>query len=163
MCRVTHRPSEVGIVSQLGLRLSEVAVHTFPREADHDRGCAARKCHDLPRVHVRNGEIQRGSILFFDEPSANLNPKNILKLVELLFALGRAGVQVFVATHSYVVLKQFQLLAREHDERTPLCVLSREDDGIGAEHVDLRDRIPENPIVSASVDLFERDLAQKLA
>lgn len=112
---------------------------------------------------LRNGEIQRGSILFFDEPSANLNPKNILRLVELLFALGRAGVQVFVATHSYVVLKQFQLLAREHDERTPLCVLSREDEGIGAEHVDLRDRIPDNPIVSASVDLFERDLAQKLA
>ena len=112
---------------------------------------------------LRNGEIQRGSILFFDEPSANLNPKSILRLVELLFALGRAGVQVFVATHSYVVLKQFQLLAREHEERTPLCVLSREDDEIEAEHVDLRDRIPENPIVSASVDLFERDLAQKLA
>lgn len=112
---------------------------------------------------LRNGEIRRGSILFFDEPSANLNPKSILKLVELLFALGQAGVQVFVATHSYVVLKQFQLLARENEERTPLCVLSREDDGIEAEHVDLRERIPENPIVSASIDLFERDLAQKLA
>jgi len=112
---------------------------------------------------LRNGEIRRGSVLFFDEPSAHLNPKSILQLVELLFALGRAGVQVFVATHSYVVLKQFQLLAREHDERTPLCVLSRDDEEIEAEHVDIRSRIPDNPIVNASVDLFERDLTQKLA
>ena len=29
---------------------------------------------------LRNGEIQQGSILFFDEPSANLNPKGILRL-----------------------------------------------------------------------------------
>jgi predicted ATPase len=112
---------------------------------------------------LRNGEIQEGAILFFDEPSINLNPKRILRLVELLSTLGRAGVQVFAATHSYVVLKQFQLLGREHDERMPLCVLSRKNNEIEVEHVDLRDRIPENPNVSASVDLFERDLAQKLA
>ena len=108
---------------------------------------------------IRNKQVQRGSILFFDEPSANLHPSAILDFVKLLFEMSLANVQIFVATHSYVVLKQFELLAREHGEAVPLCVFSAsERDGVNARFADLRDRIPQNSIVDASVNLFERDL-----
>lgn len=108
---------------------------------------------------IKSRHIQEGSILFFDEPGANLHPQAIMDVVNLLFRLGQAGVQIFIATHSYVVLKQFELLAREHQEHMPLCVLSPDDDnGVDATFADLQDRIPANSIVDASVELFERDL-----
>ena len=112
---------------------------------------------------IRSRHIQQGSVLFFDEPSANLHPNAILKFVELLFRLSQAEVQIFVATHSYVVLKQFELLAREHGESVPLCVLSPlEEGGVEANFADLMNRIPRNSIVDASVDLFNRDVSLEL-
>lgn len=111
---------------------------------------------------IRSRHIRRGSVLFFDEPSTNLNPKNIISLVDLLFKLSQAGVQLFVATHSYVVLKQFELLAREHEQSTPLCVLSKESGTVKSKPADLSDRIPRNSIVDASVDLFNRDVGLEL-
>jgi hypothetical protein len=82
----------------------------------------------------------------------------------MLFEMAKADIQLFVATHSFVVLKQFELLAREHDRRVSLCVLSREaeGDGVDATFADLRDRIPPNAIVDASVELFEREVNMTL-
>jgi len=114
------------------------------------------------RLLIRSQHIQKGSVLFFDEPSANLHPELTLDFVELLFHLAQAGVQLFIATHSYVVLKQFELLARKHGETMPLCVLSPAEDGVDARFADLSDRIPQNSIVDASVELFERDVSLEL-
>ena len=116
-------------------------------------------------VHLlRNGTVRVGSTLFFDEPGAHLHPNAILDFVRLLFRLAQADVRIFIATHSYVVLKQFELLAREHKERVPLCVLSpSEDNGVTAQFADLQDRIPSNSIVDASVELFEREVDMTLA
>lgn len=117
-----------------------------------------KKIGALTRL-IRSRHIQSGTTLFFDEPAANLHPQAILDFVALLFRLAQAGVQIFIATHSYVVLKQFELLAREHDEEMPLCVLSpAEEKGVEKSFADLSDLIPSNSIVEASVDLFERDL-----
>jgi hypothetical protein len=45
----------------------------------------------------------------------------------------------------------------------PLCVLSPTEEGVEADFADLRERIPENSIVDASVELFERDLNLNMA
>jgi hypothetical protein len=95
---------------------------------------------------IRNRSIQPGSILFFDEPAANLHPRATIRLVEMLYELSKADIQIFVATHSYPVLKQFELRAREHQEKMPLCVLSPTEEGVEADFADLRERIPENSI-----------------
>jgi hypothetical protein len=108
---------------------------------------------------IRNRHIQSDSILFFDEPAAHLHPQATLDFVRMLYEMSKADIQLFIATHSYVVLKQFELLARQHGEQMPLCVLEpREEDGIDQSFADLSDMIPSNSIVDASVDLFERDL-----
>lgn len=112
---------------------------------------------------IRNRNIQSGSILFFDEPAAHLHPQATVAFVEMLYEMAKADIQLFIATHSYPVLKQFELLAREHDDQTPLCVLSPTDEGgVDATFADLRNRIPQNSIVDASMELFNREIDMSL-
>ena len=65
---------------------------------------------------IRNGSLPPGSVLFWDEPEANLNPKLYGTAVEVLLELQRAGVQVFLATHDYVALRELDLRAKECDK-----------------------------------------------
>lgn len=58
---------------------------------------------------IKNGTVERGSVLFWDEPEANINPKYIPVLAELLIMLEREGVQVFVATHDYFLCKYIEV------------------------------------------------------
>jgi AAA15 family ATPase/GTPase len=66
---------------------------------------------------IRNGSIEKGSTLYWDEPEANLNPSMLPLVVSILLQLERMGVQVFVATHSYVLLKEFDLQRTDHSLR----------------------------------------------
>ncbi len=64
---------------------------------------------------IQNGTLLEGATLFWDEPEANINPYMIETLVNILLHLQRQGVQIFIATHSYLVLKQFDLQKTEND------------------------------------------------
>ena len=67
-------------------------------------------------VLIRNGTLHRGSVLFWDEPETNLNPKLFGDVIDVLLKLQRGGVQVFLATHDYVVLKELDLRTTAADE-----------------------------------------------
>ena len=54
---------------------------------------------------IKNGTLEKGSVLFWDEPEANINPKYIPVLAELLIMLESEGVQIFVSTHDYFLSK----------------------------------------------------------
>lgn len=59
---------------------------------------------------LRNGSLaSEGTTLYWDEPEANLNPSMFPLLVDILLTLQEGGVQIFIATHSYVLLKEFEL------------------------------------------------------
>ena len=47
---------------------------------------------------VRNGSLPNGSVLFWDEPEANLNPGLLTVVVDVLLQLQRSGVQILIAT-----------------------------------------------------------------
>lgn len=64
---------------------------------------------------VKNGTLEKGSVLFWDEPEANINPQYIPIIVELILALQRDGVQVFLSTHDYVVAKYFEVRKQSGD------------------------------------------------
>lgn len=66
-------------------------------------------------VLVQNGTLLNGSVLCWDEPEANLNPRLMRTVVGILVELQRQGVQVLVATHDYVILKEFDLQATAED------------------------------------------------
>lgn len=60
---------------------------------------------------INNGALTKNGILFWDEPEANLNPRYIKAVVDLLQILSRAGMQIFIATHDYLLSQELSLLA----------------------------------------------------
>ncbi len=106
---------------------------------------------------IRNRTIKEGTILFIDEPETNLHPRAIIALCDMLFSLSKLGVQIYMATHSYFVLKQFEILARRHKESIQLCCLEKSED-ITIKFNDLKEGMPDNPIIDASIRLYEEDV-----
>ena len=64
---------------------------------------------------VKNGTLEKGAVLFWDEPEANINPKYIPVLVDLLLELQRNDVQVFLSTHDYILAKYFEIRKTAQD------------------------------------------------
>ena len=62
---------------------------------------------------IKNGTLENGSVLFWDEPEANINPKYIPVLAELLIMLQNEGVQIFVSTHDYFLAKYIEVKRRK--------------------------------------------------
>ena len=58
---------------------------------------------------IRNGLLENGSILLWDEPEANLNPELYPLVAEILLELQENGVQIFLATHSYNFAKYLEI------------------------------------------------------
>lgn len=58
---------------------------------------------------IQNGSLSEGSILFWDEPETNLNPKLFKPVINILLELQSMGIQIFLATHDYVILKELDL------------------------------------------------------
>lgn len=67
---------------------------------------------------IQNGTLLDGSVLCWDEPETNLNPKLMQSVVGILLRLQRMGVQILLSTHDYVILKEFDLQSGEKDNLT---------------------------------------------
>jgi ABC-type multidrug transport system ATPase subunit len=65
---------------------------------------------------IRNGLLESGSILFWDEPECNINPEHLPVLVDILLTMQRNGVQIFIATHNYNLARYFDVLRQKDDE-----------------------------------------------
>lgn len=65
---------------------------------------------------VKNGALEKGSVLFWDEPEANINPTYIPVIVELLLELQRHGVQIFISTHDYLIASYFEVKKQSDDD-----------------------------------------------
>ncbi len=63
---------------------------------------------------IKCGALNEQTILFWDEPEANLNPKLEREVASILRHLSRAGVQTFVATHSYLLAREISMEAEYH-------------------------------------------------
>jgi len=107
---------------------------------------------------IRNGNLNKNTILFIDEPETNLHPLAVFELVKMLFELSNAGVQIFLATHSYFVVKQFELLARRHDESVQLTSLIRQEKAISLASDSLLNGMPENLLIDASIRQYEESV-----
>ncbi len=59
---------------------------------------------------ILSGSLNKNSVLFWDEPETNMNPKMIRPIVQAIVELAKMGVQVFVTTHDYFVQQEFNLL-----------------------------------------------------
>ncbi|MDM8548591.1 AAA family ATPase [Desulfobacterales bacterium HSG2] len=71
----------------------------------------------LLRLLIENGSLDGKSLLCWDEPETNLNPSMIPLVVSVMTELEQMGAQIFIATHSYVLLKEFELQRGNHSLR----------------------------------------------
>lgn len=65
---------------------------------------------------IRNGLLEKGTILLWDEPEANLNPELFPLVVDILLELEEVGIQVFIATHSYNFAKYFEIRRKDKEQ-----------------------------------------------
>lgn len=112
---------------------------------------------------IRNGTLQPDCILFWDEPETNLNPKLFGVVMDVLLELQRAGVQVFLATHDYVILKELDLRTTDADKVAYHAFYRRTE--TGEVHCDTthnyRDIHP-NAIADTFTDLYNREIRRSL-
>lgn len=72
-----------------------------------------RKLAMLARL-ISTGALLDKGYLFWDEPETNMNPKLIKVLARSILTLCQQGIQVFIATHSYFLLKELDLLSGQY-------------------------------------------------
>lgn len=101
-----------------------------------------------------NRYLDNGSIVIIDEVEANLHPSLILRYLQTLLMLSKAGVQFFISSHSYFVIKYLYVIA--HKEHMNIPVLSF-DNGI-CEVSDLSVEMPQNPIIEESIKLYKEEI-----
>lgn len=81
-------------------------------------------------------------------------------VVEALLELQRQGVQVFLATHNYVALKEFDLRMRKSDNVLFHSFHRTEQDGIACNTTSDYLAIEPNAIAQAFSSLYEREIAR---
>ena len=108
---------------------------------------------------IRNGLLRPGDTLFWDEPEANVNPKLMDEIVDVLLQLSRSGVQIFLATHSYVILKEFDLQA-EASDAVRYFAMERTEAGTVAHATDEYSQLMPNPISEQFDRLYDLELTR---
>ena len=101
-----------------------------------------------------NRYLDTNSVVFIDEPESALHPTAISKLLDIISALADRGIQFFLASHSYFVVKKLALIAQEKDCSIP--VLSSVNGEWRSEN--LRDGMPDNPIIDESIRLYKEEV-----
>jgi predicted ATPase len=65
---------------------------------------------------IRNGLLEKDTILLWDEPESNLNPELFPLVAKILLELQKNGIQIFVATHSYNFAKYLEILRNQQEQ-----------------------------------------------
>jgi ABC-type arginine transport system ATPase subunit len=108
------------------------------------------------------GQLERGTVLFWDEPENSLNPEILPLLVDILLELAQSGVQIFFATHDYNLARYFDV---RKNKNLPVLFhnFSKGENGhISCVSSDEYVKIPHNLLESASADLFKAVVADAL-
>ena len=102
-----------------------------------------------------NRYLDKDSIVFIDEPESALHPTAIVELLDIIYVLSQAGIQFFLATHSYYVIKKLLLIANKNQMHIP--TLMANENGEWEQTCLLEDGLPETEIINESIRLFEEE------
>ncbi len=107
---------------------------------------------------ILNGEINQNTILFWDEPESNLNPALIRVVAEFIRELQKCGLQIFIATHDYLLTHILSLYS-EYKAYTNINMrffgLHKEGDTISMEEGETLATIQNNPILEEYAAFYE--------
>lgn len=108
-------------------------------------------------VLLGNHYLSRDSVVIIDEAESNLHPEMISRFIDIIYELSKGGLQFFISSHSYFVIKKLYVLAQEHGISIPTWSF---ENGTAA-RFDLRDDMPENAIVNESIRLYKQEIGVK--
>ena len=110
---------------------------------------------------VASGQLESGSVLFWDEPENSLNPERVPKLVDILLELSRNGAQVFVATHSEILAGYFAVNRKKEDDVTFIS-LYKYGEQVKATASSRFDLLEPNNLTAEPVKLYEKAIEKGL-
>ncbi len=110
---------------------------------------------------MKNGTLEKGSVLFWDEPEANINPLHIPLIVDMLLELQQGGVQIFISTHDYILSKYFDIKTSEKG-MVEFHSLYKTDNGVKCESSSKFKNLKENTIRDTFIKLYKDEIKMEM-
>jgi AAA15 family ATPase/GTPase len=109
---------------------------------------------------ITNRQLGKGTVLFMDEPETALHPDAIRQMVDMLVAMSKAGVQIFIASHSYFVIKQMAICAKRDKLNIACWNLTRENGKPvhNSFHNLIDGVLPSNTIIDEALKMFDQEI-----
>lgn len=105
---------------------------------------------------LESGYVTENSIIFIDEIESALHPKAISDLLDIIeFIAYDLGLQVFISSHSYFVIKKMYLIALKRKQPLPCISLTSN----VAKYYDMSNGMPDNSIIDESIRLYEEEVS----
>jgi len=101
-----------------------------------------------------NRYLDKNSVIFIDELESALHPLAISKFIDIIAILANRGIQFFIASHSYFVVKKLFLIAQE--QKLSIPVLSKDIDTW--QQSNLLNEMPDNAIIDESIRLYKEEV-----
>ena len=102
-----------------------------------------------------NHYLSKDSVVIIDEAEANLHPELVSRFMKVVLLMAKAGVQFFISTHSYFVIKNLYILSQEHQVSIPTWSFDKDGVTVG----DLKHGMPDNAIIRESVNLYRKEIS----
>ncbi len=111
---------------------------------------------------ILNGSLTQNGILFWDEPEANLNPNLVTVVTKMLQILANSGIQIFIATHDYLLSQELSLVAEYEPETVNMRFFAlhkpnRRTGGVAVETGASLVEIEHNPILAEFAAHYDRE------
>jgi len=111
---------------------------------------------------IKNRKLGKNTLLFMDEPETALHPKAVRFLAEMIWSMSCAGVQIFLTSHNYFLIKQLSLIARREKADMNCFSLRRDSQGLSYTIENMKDGVPDNQIVKEALEMFNDELKSDL-
>jgi len=111
---------------------------------------------------IRNGLLERGSVLLWDEPEASINPELMPLLVDMLYKLKSDGVQIFLASHSYLLAKYIDIKKQSEEDVLFISLYKNEAGEIKTARASSYSLLDRNPIETAEEHLFNAVITKSM-
>lgn len=106
-------------------------------------------------ILLGNHYLKKGAVVFIDEPEAALHPSLISTFMDIIAVLTKAGLQFFISSHSYFVIKKLYLLAHQQDMSIPVISFTNDN---SVEYSNLKSEMPDNAIIDESIRLYKEEI-----
>ncbi len=99
-------------------------------------------------------------VVFIDEIESALHPTAISEFLDIIDRIASdMGIQFFIASHSYFVIKKLYLIALKRKQSIPCISLSKDK---GVQYFDMLEGMSENSIIKEPIRLYEEEIEEVL-